>query len=102
MCMLTLSAFRLTNRGIGSPLTEPEAIEPVTSALVSACAAAIPAQAAISITDRYRNFCRMLDAVRRRRPERPPDGRFVLKRPSDRESQPLPIPVGGQSVAQPG
>jgi hypothetical protein len=56
--MLTLSAFRLTKRGIGSPLTEP-VMEPVTSAR----AAAIPAHAEISITDRQRTICLMRDAI---------------------------------------
>src|SRR4029078_2205625 len=90
MCILTLSALRLTKRGTGSPLAEPA--DCACAALVqNAPAQRPPAHAAKTITNRARLAC----LIARRKPvwsEPTQPGAFVLKRPSDREGRAPPAP----------
>src|SRR4029079_6184830 len=87
MCMFTLSAFRVTKRGPGSPLAEPADW---------ARAATIPlaaADAATIITTRARLTCVMRNANEPVRSDGSRPGAFVLKHPSDREGfGPMDLP----------
>src|SRR5690349_2313339 len=79
MCMLTLSALRLTKRGTGSPLAEP------ADWASAGPAPMVPALAAKITTSRARQACFMRDAQNQFECYGRSPGAFVLTRPSGTE-----------------
>src|SRR5262245_15579385 len=92
MCMLTLSAFRLTKRGTGRPLAGPAAC----ACAPGACATAM---AATMITNRARLAYLMRDAVGTVLEDSDAARCFVLIRPSDTEGRPHPHRDGCRQVS---